>query len=619
MGRFGLRGLLGIGVGVSLLCARDARAVGLASSANATPIEERVMLSASPERSVLFSQLRFESKGEDVLLVVPVSEGSALDWSSRAFFEALEVATAPRVLGPKDNDTCPDHDEPAFDMTGDEEGMETLEPAEVTLLDDAAAVQSFATDRGIALSPALALALSEQAGVRFFVARFSAPRGVAVTKALRIVAPAPSMTLPLVLSEARGDDLRVTAWAVGKGRSVLSGDPVSIDVGELALEAGPGTSNYEDLLFSVLAPSAAAPAPLVYDMSSHDSLQKDVSLRENGPEVKSFIRGYFERAAAYAETEGEPSSCIAQAAAILAQSARVGTACPRSDAGVVGGAAACAADVVEPGEVDPSLLRCGPKADDLAIILSDLEPEETWLTRATIAIPAASSGTSRGVSFPGGGSRLDPELTASSIDLSECTEGGEGGGSSSGPGSTGAGASSGSGQPSSGSGGTVDVPLYVYDGCSACADGSYQLVEYIQTDAADAPDAYYEGDDCAGDSAATYSDDSCDGDSYNGDEIAWDGDGCDCSETSVDWDSEGCDCDSSGYSDTCSADGFGDGCDCGGESLCATAAKRPGKHIKKTRRLNAFVYSGLIVIVPLRRLSRRRSQPKKPSSRPTKR
>jgi hypothetical protein len=617
-----LRGVLGIGLGVSLLalsvCARDAHAVGFASSANARPIEERVMLSRSPERSVLVTQLRFDSRGEDVLIVVPVTDGSALDWSSRAFFEALEVATAPRVLGPVDNDTCPDHDEPAFDMTGDEEGLETLEPAEVTLLDDVAAVQAFATDRGVVVSPALVTALGEQTNVRFFVARFSAPSGIAITKALRVVTPAPAVSVPLVLSEAGSDDLRVTAWAVGKGRAVVSGDAVSIDIGELALEAGPGTSNYEDLLFSALTPSAAAPNPLIYDMSSHESLRQDIALRENGPGVKSFIRGYFERAAAYAEAEGQPSNCIAQAAAVLDQSARVGTACPRSELGVVGGASACAVDIVDPGEVDPALLRCGAKVDDLALIMSDLEPEETWLTRVTMKIPAAASGASRNVSFADG-KRLDPELVASSIDLSECTEGGDGGGSSSnGPSSSGVGASSGNVQPSSASGGTVDVPLYVYDGCSACADGSYELVDYIEADSADAPDAYYEGDDCAGDSSATYADDSCDGDSYNGDEIAWDGEGCDCSETSVDWDSEGCDCDSSGYSDTCSADGFGDGCDCGGESLCATA-QRPSKRAKKPRRLNAFVYAALAVIVPLRRLSRRRSQPKKPSSCPTKR
>ena len=578
------------------------------------------MLSVSPERSVLFTQVRFDSSGEEILLVVPVTDGSALDWSSRAFFEALEVATAPRVLGPADNDTCPGHDEPAFDMTGDDEGLETLEPAEVTLLDDGAAVEAFAADRGVSISAGLAAALAQQTSSRFFVARFTAPKGVALTKALRVVTPAPLSSFPFVLSEAGNDDLRVTSWSVGKGRSVLSGDPVTIDVAQLALEAGPATSNYEDLLFGVLTPTASAPSPLVYDMSSHQSLRDDLSLRENGPEVKSFIRSYFERAAAYAETEGQPSSCIAQAAAILGQSAPVGSACPRSDLGVVGGAAACAADVVEPGEVDPSLLRCGPKVDDLALILSGLEPEEAWLTRTTMKIAATTSGTSRNVSFPGGVT-LDPMLVATSIDLSECTEGGDGGSTSNGPGSSGVGASSGNGRPSSGSGGTVDVPLYVYDGCSACADGSYELVDYIEADSADAPDAYYEGDDCAGDSSASYSDDSCDADSYNGDEIDWDGEGCDCSETSVDWDSEGCDCDSSGYSDTCSADGFGDGCDCGGESLCATAKRPSGRHAhgtKKPRRLNAFVYSALAVIVPLRRLSRRRS-PKKPSSGPTKR
>mgnify|MGYP003874605853 CR=1 FL=1 len=612
-------GALSLALGAALYPVGDARAVGLASSESVTPIEERALLAVSPERSVLFSQVRFDSRGSDVAVVVPVPVGAALDWSSRAFFEALEVASAPRVVGPDDNDTCPGHDTTAVDVAGDEEGLETLEPAEIVLLDDAPAVEAWAISRGLTVSPTLSLALAAETNVRFFAARFVAPKGVSLTKALRVVSNAPNLRLPLVLSEAGSEDMRVTAWALGSGRGALEGTPVAIDLPALILEAGPQTSNYEDLLFGALKTGPDVPAPVLLQMSSHESLRDDISVKPDGPIIKSFVRGYFERAAAYAETEGRPSSCIAQSAAVLGQSARVGLACPRSDLGVVGGAATCAADIVEPGEVDPALLRCGAKVDDLAMMLSALSPEDAWLTRATVRIAASGSGTARSVSFPGG-SRVDPDLVAGSVDLSDCGEGGAGGGtsgSSNGPSSSGAGAASSGNGISSASGGTVDVPLYVYDGCSACADGSYTLVDYIEADSADAPDAYYEGDDCSGDTASSYSGEGCDGDTAEYSEIDFDSDACDCSDTSVDFGDEGCDCDSSGYSDTCSGDSFGDGCDCGGESFCATA-KKPGKRVRTPRRINAFVYGALVIIVPLRRLSRAFAS-KKASSRQTKR
>src|SRR5262245_9717842 len=93
--------------------ARDAGAVGWMVSSGTEAREERVALAVSPGRTTLFSQLRVESQGGTFAIVVPVADGAALDWSSRAFFEALETSTAPRVIGPQGVEAaCPGSDEP---------------------------------------------------------------------------------------------------------------------------------------------------------------------------------------------------------------------------------------------------------------------------------------------------------------------------------------------------------------------------------------------------------------------------------------------------------------------------------------------------------------------------
>ncbi len=576
----------------------DAHAVGFMSSGVARPTEERIAVALSEQRTAVFTQLVVESDGAEVAVVVPLPAGALLDWASRAFFESLEVASAPRVLGPVGNDTCPGHDEPAVHLAGDEEGSEPLVPIELAILEGGTSVEIWAAARNLTVSEQLSTALSVSTSPHFLVALFSAPRGTSVTAPLRVVEPAPLGELPTMLSVAGSEELRITTFAIGPGRAELSLSPITLDLGELALEAGPQTSNFDDLLFEALAPTT-----YFVGMASHESLREDISLRSGGPIVRNFSRGYFERASAYGDTTAQNSQCVAQAAAVLGQSARIGTTCPRTQLGIVGGGVGCTDDVVDAGEVDPELLRCGPLADDLAVALSDLEPDEVWLTRTTHLIRPGGAGAQLPITFPGG-ARLDPSFVASSIDFSECSEGagGSGGGSSSGPGSGPNGTGSGT---TPGDGTTVEVPLYVYDGCSSCGTGTYVIADYVEADADSAPDAYYEGDDCEGDTSGSYSGDSCSGDSvdYYDDGYDVSADACDCSDTGADFADEDCSCDD-GFADSCSGESFAEGCDCGGDSACSTAKKR-----KRPRRINMFVYGALIVIVPVRRWTRRASGP----------
>jgi hypothetical protein len=435
------------------------------------------------------------------------------------------------------------------------------------------------------------------------VARFSAPGGLSLTKALRVVTPAGAPVVPLVLTQAGADPVDVVLWSVGDGRAVFDGTPALIDTSALVFDVGEVTSNYRALAALALGTQGA----LLFQMASHESLRDTIPASEGGPDIDSVVRTYFSRAATYGEVTGNADTCTTAVAVVLGQSARVGTTCPRTTLGVVGGGAPCTADVIETGEVDPALLRCGLLADDLAVLLSDQVAQAAWLTRAAARIPAGGVGANKNVTFQGE-ERLDPIVSANSIDLSNCDSTGEGG-MSSGP-SSGAGTPNGSGPSAgSGSGTVVDVPVYAYDGC-ACG-GEYIVIDYEEVDADEAPDGYYvdEGDGCSSDSSDTYVDDDysssapddCSGESYDAGDTAYD-DGCGCDTADAESiDGDGCSCDAadSGGADSCDCgegiDATGDSC--GGEDCAVKGQRRP-------RRINRIVYLVIAIVIPIRRLSR---------------
>ncbi|HSN99820.1 MAG TPA: hypothetical protein VLS89_16100, partial [Candidatus Nanopelagicales bacterium] len=89
-------------VACGMLSGGWAHAFGTLSSGEAAPLEQRVALAVGPDRTTLWTSVRVSSSGPGGALgiVAPAAPGAALDWSSSAWFEALEVATAPRVLAP---------------------------------------------------------------------------------------------------------------------------------------------------------------------------------------------------------------------------------------------------------------------------------------------------------------------------------------------------------------------------------------------------------------------------------------------------------------------------------------------------------------------------------------
>ncbi|RLB56665.1 MAG: hypothetical protein DRI90_18535 [Deltaproteobacteria bacterium] len=622
---------------LSTWSAEPAQALGSISAGDHLPLEQRVLISLGPDRTTLWTQLRVDTKPGPLAVVVPALPGAALDWSTPAWFEALEVATAPRILPPSGVDgTCPgEPEDDVFQLVGSTYHVDPLPPLELTVVADADGVVAWADQHGLVVSPPLVTGLSSLTGHRFVIARFNAPDGVVLTPTLRVVSPAVAPVLPLVMTTATSEPLVITAWTITAGRAELDGQATTLPTDQLAFDAATGESNYESLRATELASPAGAS---LLECSSRAALVGTLMFGEASHQIEGVVTTYFKRAALYQSGAIDGAACTAQSEATLATATVLAASCPRADLGIVDGTNECT-ETILPGQADPELLRCGPLADDLAVALSGLTGSDAWLSRHGLWVDTGEGGWMKTIASTTGPA-VDPVWTATTPDLSGCGEGGAGGAGS----SSGTGASSSGSTGSSGTGGaaTVQVPVYEVDtSCGAHEVGA--ILYYVVVEASEeepAPEYYYEEEDCSGDTSESYTPVYDDGggetddygyeedgtDGYEGDDCGGDtsdtstdsGDDCegDTSDTGSgsDDDCEGDTSDSSGDSDCGgdTSDGSSDsGCSSGdGESGCALSGR--GRR-RKMPRLSILVVAAISVLTPLRRLTRRRSRRRKPS------
>jgi hypothetical protein len=590
------RSLAAITLSLSAFClAPHAHAAGAwVANAPLVPVEQRVAIAAGPLRTTTWTSLRFTQAGAGaVAIVVPAPEGTALDLSSDAWFEALESATAPRVFPPIGADSsCPGA--PAspgalFEIAGHVEHAPSLKVEDVTVLDDAAAVSAWASQGGLSISPALAAALASQGPSRFVALRFQAPEGASVTPTLRLSTPGAPSLLPLALVRAGSSDLTVTTFSIGEGRAKLSGSlDASVASPGLRWDAAKKVSDYLGDRRDALAQGGAS--AVLLESAGHAALSTSLSIAEGKASIDSLLLAYFERASAYGDASESTSSCLLQAASAVSSSSTVASTCPRAYLGVVDGGAACV-ESVEAGDIDPSMLRCGGLADDLAVALADLVPSETWLSRQTMLLPAGKSGADWYLSFVSG-EAVSPVRYAASVDLSSC----EGGSSSSSSSSSGSGSSS----------GTVTFdPDTGASSSSSSSSGSYGSGPY--DDGYSGGSGYVAVDttscSCAGtsDTATDSGDSGCSGSSDTGGEVgSCDGSASDGSADSCSGDSAGSSgCDSGGSSGDMSCSGGGGG----GDVECSIfgAGLRRGRSPK----LSVMAMLAVALLAPLRRRGRK--------------
>ena len=572
----------------------------------------------------MWTSLRFDSTAGKVGIVVPAPPGSSLDFSSDAWFEALEAATAPRIFPPEgESPYCPGQSGPAsiFDVAGQLAHAQSLPVDDVAVLDDVNAVGAWAAQSGLDLSPALATSLGALGGVRFVAVRFVAPGGPAVTRTLRVAMPGAPALLPLALTRAGAKPLLVTSWAIGEGRAEASKSvPVTVSSGDIIWDAKAKKSNYAEARAAALA--AEGTDGVATECAGSAPLATNVPIAGGTASIDGLVTSFFERTAAYGDGLIDPSSCISAAAVALTSSSPVAASCPRADLGVLDPGVSCV-ESAPPGSVDPAKLRCGASADDLAVALSGLTPNQVWLTRQSLEIPAGNAGIDWPLVF-NGGAAVSPVRIAKNLDHTGCNESSSTGVTSGGMSTSGVTASSSASSSATGAGGMISVGVGP-DLTSGVGQGGASSTSGYETSGSGTIDAVpldvncgcdgtmtevdnsSSGDSCDGSSGD--SSDSCSGDSSDGDSCSGDStDGDSCSGDSAD--GETCSGDSSG-GESCDGSSGAESCDSGGGDIdcsggsgdCSVGGRRG--HKRSAPRFSVLSLAFVALIAPLRRRGRR--------------
>jgi hypothetical protein len=580
-------------LGATLLASSAFAAGGgaaLIPSQSLKPIEERVAIATSPSRTVIWTNVRYDAKAGAFAVIVPVPTGASIDVASDAWLEALENATAPRVFPPTGaSPFCSgENGNPNVFTIEGEPSHTTSPPPNAFLLADSSAVLTWASQNGLALPAQTAAALDAITGARFLALRIDAT-GPGVTPTIRVVMPAGSVVLPLAVTRAGADDLRVTTYAIGGGLATPTGGlAAKLSPAEILWSAKNQTTNYLELRSNAIVTEGLA--GFLTESASHTSLAESISIAKGTATIESVLSSYYERASSYGDAPNDVSACIAQGAAALSSNSTLGTACPKAGLGVVDGPSSC---VEGPDGTPPDHLRCGD-ADDLAIALSNASPGDAWVTRFSMVIPAGSAGPDLPLTF-GIGASVTPVLTAGKIDDSGC---GSSSSSSTSSGSSGMTSTSSSGGTSSGvvnPGQPVDDWTADNSGIDVNIGGSCDCGGGTSSTAADTTDS------CSGDSGGSQTD-TCGGDSSSSSDSCSGDSGGSQTDTCSGDSSGSSGCDSGGSSSSgCDSGGGSSGCSGGGED-CSIG---PRVHRRPAPKASVLLLGLLAVLAPLRRRGRK--------------
>jgi hypothetical protein len=175
--------------------------------------------------------------------IVPVRPGALLELSPDAWLEALEAATAPRVVPPDATPPC------GFSGGAEVEGSftptTTTAPGAVVVATDRPTLDTTLASWGLSVTPELSAAIDAviASGSDLVVMLFTDASGTVVTRTLRVVDDAPA-GVPLSLLTGGANTLQVTAFAMSRASTAFGAQPdLTVDPAAL-LWRSDGTSSY---------------------------------------------------------------------------------------------------------------------------------------------------------------------------------------------------------------------------------------------------------------------------------------------------------------------------------------------------------------------------------------
>jgi MYXO-CTERM domain-containing protein len=470
----------------------------------------REAITSAPGRTVRWGSVEVRGTASTVAWLVPVRPGAALDLASDAWLEALDAASAPRVVPPDLEPPCGISG--GVEVEGEFTHTVTTSPGAVVVAPDEASLATALATSGLTLTSDLAPAVDAAfaAGSWMVALVYTQPPADLVTRTVRIVDTSPT-GFSLSLVEAGSSPVAITAFAIGDASVTIGAQPpLTMDASAVVWRSD-GTSSYGNVREALLA---ANPGGWLFETGGHGVVFDGLPVPGGNP-TPALSTSYFFRAAGYGDATSSPDACTSAANALEPSEATVAMACPAGALAHAGDGPTCQ-EIVGGGDIDPSVFRCGGVADDLAMALSGLEPAQAWVTRVRSALAPATTGQDARVTGASAAGPYGPVVTASAY-AEPCDSqpgdtpadsSGSGGGGSEGAGSGGYGGSGG-GSPGSPSGTGEDEPGGggggVIVGAAAVGNVASSASDSCGGDSSDS------GDSCSGDSSSSSDSGGCDG------------------------------------------------------------------------------------------------------------
>ena len=201
-------------------------------------VDVRMAVAITPAGSTRWTEVTVPAS-TPVMWLVPVRPGAAVDWAPHRWLDAVDDATALRVLPPSSYPSCPMRSTP--EKAAPWTRPRPAQPAPALAVHATAdSARAHFSERGYRASPALSARLSELYAGGWNLVALELPSSPSeLSSGTLRVSDDGGAVLPLAL--AGDSSTRVTVFAIGAGVATVSG---ARDVDRRALRWGPGGSNF---------------------------------------------------------------------------------------------------------------------------------------------------------------------------------------------------------------------------------------------------------------------------------------------------------------------------------------------------------------------------------------
>ena len=330
-------------------------------------------IAVTPNGSTRWSRIHFGG-ARQVLWLVPVRPGAAIDWAPDAWLDALDNATAVQVIPPTEAPPCGFGNSvervPSYPGYGT-----TRKASSITVNLTEADARNRITTLGYKVSPTMSARIASVYGggsELVAVEIVGTATGTNVSPTLR-VSDSGGAVLPFALTSSDRADTHISAIVIGS-------TPVDID-GSQELRGqdllwGASSSDFGRQRAAVLA---ATGGPSWLRESSSQDFLFDGAVAERRTVVAPVVSSYFQT---------DPS-CATTATNAGKSAGTVGRVCAPGAVAVVPGGATCSPST---GSIDAALLSC-TNAIDLALAVSGGSPSSTYVTRFSGFITSGGFGS----------------------------------------------------------------------------------------------------------------------------------------------------------------------------------------------------------------------------------